>query len=313
MLDVLYILIGVVVLYIGGEAMVHGAYRGALRVGMTALTAGLIVVSLTTSLPEAVASLIAQVWQGKGSVALGNVVGSNIANIGLIVGITALVRPLEVSKWMRIREMPLMLSALILLVIFMLGDNIVRWNGSVMLGLLALYLGAQVWIGKKEHQSELAKPPERGATPWLRDILLIIGGAVALVVGGFALIHGAVNLATKIGLSDRVIGLTIVAIGTSFPELAASVVAALRGHNDIALGNAVGSSIFNCFLIAGGVALIRPMTFSHQLLTLDAPIMLGISAILWLLMIQKRLGRLSGAFLVILYGVYLTLCLLFKI
>ncbi len=308
--DTLWILVGIALLYGGAEGLVHGAYRLAVRIGMTPLVAGLTVVSLGTSMPEAVASFIAQVKDGLGNLAMGNVIGSNIANVGLIAGLAALARPIDVSKALRLREAPIMLGALIVFTLFLLGDRLGRVGGVVLLLLLVAYITWQVIIGKREHaldpdlQAEAEHISDRH---WLIDLLILISGGVALVFGGWALIKGAISIATNLGVSDRVIGLTIVAIGTSLPELATSLVAAIRGHGAIALGNIVGSSIFNALFIAGGVAVISPINFVDRLVTIDAPTMLGLSAMLWLMMLtHKRIVRWEGALLLVLYGLYLT-------
>ncbi|MGE3954424.1 MAG: calcium/sodium antiporter [Parachlamydiales bacterium] len=309
MSDTFWILLGIAFLYGGAEGLVHGAYRVAIRLGMTPLVAGLTVVSIGTSMPEAVASFIAQVNEGLGDLAMGNVVGSNIANIGLIAGVAALSRPMEVSRALRYRETPIMLGALVIFTLLMVGDRLGRGGGVVLILIIAAYLVWQAVIGKRENALDPALKAEAehiSGRHWLIDLLILVSGGVALVFGGWALVKGSIDLATKLGVSDRVIGLTIVAIGTSLPELATSLVAALRGHGAIALGNVVGSNLFNACFIAGGVAVISPITFVPRLVTIDAPVMLALSAILWLMMLtSKRIVRWEGGLLLLLYGAYL--------
>ncbi len=308
MLDTIYIVVGVVLLYIGGESLIRGAYRAAIRAGVTALTAGLIIVSFATSMPEAAASVAAQIKGNLGDLALGNVIGSNIANVGLILGITALICPVKIAPVMGSREMPIMLLALVVLMLLMLDGYLTRGNGIVLLCLLALYLVAQVWIGKIEHQPHLKGETREKGTMWLYlwDFWLIVGGLAALAIGGYSMVQGGVGIATRLGLSERVVGLTIVAVGSSLPELTTTIIASLRKQSDIALGNVIGSNVFNALFIVGIASLIRPIRFTHDLMIIDAPVMLFLSLILWAITIlAKRVGRLSGAALVILYVAYI--------
>lgn len=302
MRDLLYILVGVVFLFLGGEGLVRGSFRLSIRMGMTTLMAGLTIVSFATSMPEASASLIAQLRGSLGDIALGNVIGSNIANVGLIAGLTALIRPLRVTSVMRTREMPMMIGALALLFLAMLFNPIGRWVGLVLLLFLILYLVVQVWLSK-HHLLPEPERPERGRLGV--DLWLIVGGIIGLVVGGASLVEGAVGLARRVGLSEATIGLTVVAVGTSLPELAATLVAAFKGHDEIAIGNVIGSNVFNALFIVGGVSLIRPIAFTSQLLTIDLPIMVGFSLLLWLLMIRQHIGRLGGALLLVGYAFFI--------
>ena len=307
MLNTLYILAGVLFLYIGGEALVRGAYRGALRVGVTPLVAGLVVVSCSTSMPEAVSSIVAQLRGNLGSVALGNIIGSNIANVGLILGLTALVQPVRVAPVMAKREMPLMLLSLIILGLFLLIHFLGRLAGIILLALLVLYIILQVILGRKEHQKPLTLHTNHWG--WARDLFLIVGGAIGLVVGGYSLIEGALGVARALQLSERIIGLTIVAIGSSLPELATTLVAALRRQSDIALGNVIGSNVFNALLITGVVCLIHPLTYAPRLLLIDTPVMIGLSLLLWALTARPTISRPAGALLLVLYAAYLTVLL----
>lgn len=307
MITAVYIVVGVFFLYIGGEALVRGAYRGALRVGVTPLVAGLVVVSCATSMPEAVSSIVAQLKGHLGSVALGNIIGSNIANVGLILGITALVRPVSVAPVMAKREMPLMFISLCVLSLFLWTHFLGTLAGIILLVLLAFYIAFQVILGRKEHQKPLTLDTNQPAPNWSRDLWLVFGGAIALVIGGYCLIEGALGIARTLHWSERVIGLTIVAIGSSLPELATTLVAAVRRQSDIALGNVIGSNVFNALLITGVVCLIHPLTFSPRLLLIDTPVMLAFSALLWILTSRPRIGRPAGALLLVLYATYLSL------
>ncbi len=307
MITVVYIVVGVFFLYIGGEALVRGAYRGALRVGVTPLVAGLVVVSCSTSMPEAVSSIVAQLKGHLGSVALGNIIGSNIANVGLILGITALVSPVSVAPVMAKREMPLMFISLCILALFLWTHFLGRLAGIILLVLLALYIALQVILGRREHQKPLTLDANHPAHNGSRDLWLVFGGAIGLVIGGYCLIEGALGLARALDWSERIIGLTIVAIGSSLPELATTLVAAVRRQSDIALGNVIGSNVFNALLITGVVCLIHPLTFSPRLLLIDTPVMLAFSILLWALTSRPKIGRPAGALLLVLYVTYLSL------
>ncbi len=301
-----YILGGILLLYAGAEMLIRGASRVAFRLGVPSLIIGLTIVSMGTSLPEVVTAFIAQWEGGKGDLALGNVIGSNIANVGLIVGVTALARPLVCAPHVVKIDMPLLILSQILLLLLMIPLTIYRISGLLMVSLMVAYVIYCVKTGEQTvEEQELAKLKPNNS--WLIvDILLIIAGLLALVFGGDYFVKGAVQIATHYHISERVIGLTIVAIGTSLPELAITFVAAYRKHTDIALGNIVGSSIFNSLFIAGGVSLLIPIHFSQKLLLVDGPIMLLFCLLLWLIMYRKRqISRLSGAILLICYALYL--------
>lgn len=300
-----YILGGILLLYAGAEMLIRGASHIAFRLGVPSLIIGLTIVSMGTSLPETVTTFIAQ-WSGnKGDLALGNVIGSNIANIGLIVGISALVQPLAFSPHVLKIDLPLMILAQILLFLLMIPGALYRLSGLLMVALMIAYVIYRVKTGEQTvEEEELAKLKSGKYSPVI-DLLLIIAGLIALIAGGNYFVKGAVHIATQFQISERVIGLTIVAVGTSLPELAITFVAALRKHTDIAIGNIVGSSIFNTLFIAGGVSLLLPIHFSQKLFLVDVPIMIGFCLLLWFIMHRQRIiSRLSGAFLLLCYVLY---------
>lgn len=306
----LAILLGMALLYWGAEFLIRGAVQLALNAGLPRLVVGLTIVSLSTSMPEAISSLVAQWSEGRGDIALGNVIGSNIANIGLIAGVAALIRPLPLNRLLQDREISLMVGITILLMILMSFGSLQRWQGGVLLlGLLGyILLQMKASRGEKvEFEEELdheLTPKEKG-----KDILFIALGGLLLVAGGYALIQGAVFLAKTFGVSDRVIGLTLVALGTSLPELATSIVAILKGETDISIGNVVGSNVFNILFVTGGVAAIRPVIFSPQLLHVDALVMLVFSLALWgLVWRQTVLARWRGGVLLGAYAGYVVGC-----
>lgn len=261
LVTLLSILGGLVLLALGAEGLVRGAVSGARRLGLSPLLIGLTVVAYGTSAPELVVSLQAAI-EGAPDIALGNVVGSNISNIGLILGVTALVYPIRIQAQILRLDVPIMIgvSALLLGVMW---DGVIGWvNGTVLVAGAAAYTVVCIWgvwdepTAVVEDLFDEGVPKEGG---WGRDLLFWVGGLALLVLGARVLVSGAVTVAEAAGLSTAVIGLTIVALGTSLPELATSVVAALRGQSDLALGNVIGSNIFNVLGILGITACIHPL------------------------------------------------------
>lgn len=304
-MTIIFLLLGVALLYLGAELLVQGASQLALSWGVSSLVVGLTVVSFATSSPEAVASLMAQLSAGSGEMALGNVVGSNIANMGLILGCTCLISPITFCSKMQLREMPIMLVATLLLSLFFFRGTMGQLEGLFLLALLLLYVAFHVW---QSHRLAELRHEKAGRSKVSRawDLTLVGAGTVLLVAGGYCLVTGSVSLMAYLGVSERVIGLTVIALGTSLPELAASVVAALRGESDIAIGNVVGSNIFNLLLIVGLIAVIAPVTAGAEFLQRDVPVMLGLSLFLWVMMWgTKRLGRRKGALLLLAYCSYI--------
>lgn len=259
----LFLLPGLVLLFLGGEGLVRGSAALALRLGLTPLVVGLTVVAFGTSAPEMVVSVGAAL-DGHGAIAIGNVIGSNIFNTGLILGVTALLFPLKVQLQILRIDAPIMVGAS-LLAAWMLADlRIGRLEGAMLLGGLLAYTLFTVLYTKKvqasaEVEAEFAAaiPAPRGSV-W-RDLLFIGGGLALLIAGSRLFVEGAVGLARNFGVSEAVIGLTIIAAGTSMPELVTCLVAALKKEPDIALGNIVGSNIFNVLGILGAAALAQPM------------------------------------------------------
>ena len=249
----------------GAEGLVRGASALALRIGITPLVVGLTVVAIGTSSPELVVSIQAAL-AGEGGVALGNVVGSNIANLGLIVGVAAVLTPMTVDRKLVRHDVPIMLVSMAALVVFLLDGTLERWEGGVLLAAAVLYTVDGIRTSRREVREANAKlPPEvtealvEVEAGFKRHILLVVGGVALLVFGADRLLAGAVVAATQLGVSEAVIGLTLVALGTSLPELATTIVAARRGEAEIALGNAIGSNIFNVFSVLGPAALAAPI------------------------------------------------------
>lgn len=271
--DLAVLISGIVVLYFGAVWLVRGASRLASSLGVSPIVVGLTVVSLGTSAPELVVCLVAAL-QGNPGLAIGNVMGSNLANIGLILGLTSLVHPLEVKHRVVWREMPVML--LITFAIYPIAfDRVLsRMDGFMLLLVLLAYL---VWVFRSGHPDEIksshgprdsmATSEEAASLLNLKDIGHVALGSAFLVLGGYCIVKGAVEVASALGISEVIIGLTVVAIGTSLPELATSLVAAMRQEVDIAVGNIIGSNIFNLTAIFGTTAIVRPIMIPETVLS----------------------------------------------
>lgn len=256
---------GVVLLLAGAEGLVRGASALALRIGITPLVVGLTVVAVGTSSPELVVSVQAAL-SGQGGVAIGNVVGSNVANLGLIVGLSAALSPMRVDRGLTRQDMPVMLGGMVVLSAFLLDGTLERWEGGLLLAGAVAYTVLKIAASRRSVRAEReALPPEIESAladtqaGLKRHVLFVVGGIALLVWGSDLLLDGAIELATTLGVSEAVVGLTLVALGTSLPELATTVVAALRGEGEIALGNAVGSNIYNVLSVLGPAALAAPM------------------------------------------------------
>jgi cation:H+ antiporter len=300
-LDALFVLLGLVGLFVGGEFLVRGSVAVARGFGISPLLIGLTVVGFGTSTPELLVSVDAAL-RGLPDIALGNVVGSNIANILLIVGASALLWPITLNGNFPKRDLVTMLvAALLLLPLFALGA-VGRVAGMVLVGGLVIYLVLAFRGARGEQEVQ----PEYGAAMplWVAGGLVVVG-LLALLVGARLLIDGAIAIARDFGLSEAFIGLTIVAVGTSLPELATSLVAALRRQSDIAIGNVVGSNIFNILGILGATAIIAPIPVAARFLAFDLPVMLVASLPLaGLLLFRWSLGRPVGLLMLVAYAAY---------
>ncbi len=297
-MSVVLVAVGVGLLYLGGELLVRFASSLALRFRLSPLVVGLTVVAFGTSAPELAATLTAAL-NGSFAIAAGNVVGSNIANLGLILGLCAVLVPISVTKAVLRRELPIMLLASALPVLWFTDGVMSRTEGGVTFTLLLAYL---VWALRRP--SEEAEVPTRNEPLWL-TLLGILGGLVLLVLGAQVLVEGATTLARAFGVPERVIGLTLVAVGTSLPELASSLVAVAKRQTDIVLGNLIGSNIFNVLGILGLSSLVVPFELPFVSLSLDLYIMLAFGFVtLVFLSTRKKLVRWEGLALVTAYGVY---------
>ncbi|SDI28131.1 calcium/sodium antiporter [Lutimaribacter saemankumensis] len=306
----LELLAGLLLLLAGGDFLVRGAVSLAARLGVSPLLIGLTIVGFGTSTPELVTSIQAAL-AGSPGIAVGNVVGSNIANILLILGLAALIAPIAVAKSDFRRDgLWLALSALAVMALAQAGV-LSRWMGLGLLGGLGLYLGLAYLADRRATAARVADDAP-AATIWPRAPLLALAvsaGGIALTVYGASLLVGAaIELARGWQISDAVIGLTVVAVGTSLPELATSVVAALRRQGAVAFGNVVGSNIYNLMGILGGTALVHPVAMPAGIVAVDLWVMLAATAILiWVAVSGWRITRAEGVTLLALYAGYIAL------
>ncbi|MFX0546784.1 calcium/sodium antiporter [Roseovarius sp. S1116L3] len=301
-MDYLYVALGLIGLFLGGDALVRGSVGLARRMAISPLLIGLTVVGFGTSTPELLVSVDAALG-GVPDVALGNVVGSNIANVLLIVGATALIWPITVSGATLRRDTMVMVAAALALVPILALGEVGRLPGAALVMALAGYL---VWAylhpGDAAPDEADLPPP----MPALRAGLWLGGGLAALMLGARFLVDGAVAIAQDFGLSEAFIGLTIVAVGTSLPELATSVVAAFRRQSAIAIGNVIGSNIFNVLGILGLTAVISPIPVAPRFLGFDLPVMIAASLLLTaLLLLRPVIGRAMGVGMLIAYIAYI--------
>ncbi len=301
-LDLAAVAAGLVLLVLGAEGLVRGSVRVATGLGMTPLVAGLTVAAFGTSSPELVVSLRATL-AGSGELALGNVIGSNIANILLILGITAVIRPLRVDAQIVRMDIPLMIVAAGLLIGLLWNGVLSRVEGGILFVLLIAYTAWAIHYARKT-VSRAMQDQQKPLRPELVHYLLIVGGLAMLIIGGTMFVNGATNLARDIGVSEAVIGLTLVAIGTSLPEMATSVIAAVRGHADVAVGNVVGSNLFNILGTLGLAALLVPIATGDIALRDYAVMAVASLVILPLARSGFTLVRWEGVLLIVGYVAY---------
>jgi cation:H+ antiporter len=291
--------VGLAMLFFGGESLVRGASAVARHFHLSPMVIGLTIVGFGTSAPELLVSLQAAL-EGKSEIAIGNVVGSNIANILLILGISALIAPLIIPAQKMWRDLAFMLAATAILWGMLLGTEITRTYGAI------LFLGLMVFLASTFFFGKIEPDPDRPEENQLKAWAFTIGGLIVLVIGARFLVDSAVEIATAYGVSEAVIGLTIVAVGTSLPELATSVIAAIRRHTEIAVGNIVGSNVFNIFGILGITALISPIPVDARFAALDMPWAMATAVGLTVLaFVLKGLPRIAGLLLLAAYAGYI--------
>jgi len=306
LLQIILFFAGLTGLYFGAEWLVKGASRFASSFNIKPVVIGLTIVAFGTSTPELVTSVIASIKHSS-DIAMGNVIGSNIANIGLILGLSAIVQPLKIDMKLIYREMPIVVGISMLLYFMGWNGTLSRLEGGILLiGILA-YTCYVYRVALKESKTiELEYEEFIGVKDNVaKDIFLIIIGIGALVGGAYLLVHSAIYFARVIGISELVIGLTVIAVGTSIPELATSLVAAIRKESDISVGNVLGSNIFNILAVLGIAAIIQPLQVNSASLRIDMPVMLFFSIFLIPIITWKSvLTRGQGVLLLIGYCAY---------
>ena len=298
-------IVGLVMLYYGAEWLVSGGVGIAGKLKIPSLVVGLTLVAFGTSAPELVVSIDAALTD-HGDISIGNVIGSNICNIGLILGLCAVICPLRVNKAMFKLDMPLMMVSAIVLAVFLLSlKGLTRWCGLVFFASVVAYTGWSIYSGRKNVPAEEENAPEISKKALWLLMVMVIGGLAILVGGAKLLVNSAVYIAGCCGVSQAVIGLTVVAIGTSLPELATSVVASLKGESDIAIGNVVGSNIFNVLAILGIAPLISPIKI-EGIEAVDMAVMLAVCAGVYLFAFTgSKINRPEGAALLLTYLGYM--------
>jgi len=322
-LNVLFCLIGFVMLYFGAEWLVKGSSSLAKSLGVTPVVIGLTVVAFGTSAPELVVSLVSSI-KGKSMIAVGNVVGSNICNIALVLGLAALFQPITSHRSVVRRDIPLMLGISLYLLVLSLNSKLGRIEGATLFAGIILYTFFNYYVARKESKegmdeervlSELGIEEVEYVTSRQKQIVLILIGIIGVVAGAQIVVESAVIIMKVLGVSEKFIGLTIVAFGTSLPELATSVVAALRKEMDISIGNLVGSNVFNILSVLGAASLVRPIPipggFFESGLVIDYLVMMFTSFLPWLMMRKTNtVTRKGGLILLFCYVGYLAYLIL---
>lgn len=310
LLLILMLALGFAVLLGGGEALVRGATRLSRSLQISPLIIGLTVVAFGTSLPEFAVNLIAS-FNGSTEMAFGNVMGSNMANIGLIAALTALILPLKISPKIATNEMPflfLLTSITLILAFFSNSDEFGSVEGAVLVGLLLVFLYRTIKQGRNDPQEIYGrqKDSSNANTHLLKSIGFIIVGAIALILGAHLIVVGGQGLAEHFGIPESIIGLAVLAVGTSLPELTASLVSAFRGHPDLAIGNIIGSNVLNLAFVLGVVALVQPVAIPSSGGIADIIAVLFLTFVLWAIVFWRpELRRSHGLFLLVFYIGYI--------
>ncbi len=300
---------GLIVLLAGGDLLVRGSVSLARRLAVSPLLIGLTVVAAGTSAPELAVSLDAAL-KGSPALAIGNVVGSNVANILLVLGLPALLRPVTCDVPTANLDNIVMMVSSVVFAAFCLGGAIESWQGLVLCVLLLGYLSWRYWHGRanaaeRQYYADEVAEFEGEQRPLWRSVLYVLAGLAGLMIGGDVLIEGAVDLARAAGISEAVIGLTLIAVGTSLPELAAVIFAVLHGHGDLAIGNVIGSNIFNILGVVGATAVVIPLPVPPEVLNVDLWIMLATALLLTPFLIRRKPIRAPvGAGFVVAYAVF---------
>jgi cation:H+ antiporter len=318
--DILFLILGLAGLFIGGEWLVTGASRLARSFGISALVVGLTVVAFGTSMPELLVSLSAALNDTE-AISIGNVVGSNVANIGLILSLTALIFPISVHVTLLRREIPILLGVTIISYLLWLDGIIGRLDGIVLVIGLVVFNAVLIYLSHRNPNDDVTaktaaqineeeREPPIPVDRRLWEFGRLLAGLVILGVGANWTVSGSISVARAIGVSELVIGITLVAVGTSLPELATSVIAATRQQSDIAIGNVVGSNIYNLLGILGITAIVRPIHVDPEVLRFEGPIMLGFTFLMLPFVANRVLSRLEGTLLLSAYVAFIAWTLL---
>ena len=298
-MEYIWLILGFVLLIKGADFFVDGASSVAAKLKVPSLIIGLTVVSIGTSLPEASVSIKASL-EGVNGISFGNIIGSNIFNLLMVVGISSIILPIKTDKAILKRDMPLNIGFTVVLMLMLINNHLARWEAAVLLLLMAGYLFVLIRSALKNRE----EAEETKVRSWFVSILLVIVGGVAIFYGGEFVVDNAKIIAANFGMSDTLIGLTVVALGTSLPELVTSIVAARKGDSGIAMGNVVGSCIFNILFILGMAGVINPMTADGAFF-IDTGILLGVCGLMMLFAAtKKKTGRTEGIICVAIYVAY---------
>ncbi|ALJ21582.1 sodium:calcium antiporter [Microbacterium sp. No. 7] len=310
---------GLALLLVGAELVTRYGARLAGAMGISPVVIGLTVVSIGTSAPE-LAVGIDSALKDAGSLIVGNIAGTNIVNLLLILGLSAAIRTLPFGLQTLRLDLPMMAGVALLLLVFTVDGAVDRLEGMVLLGIAIGYTFAVFRFARKESAAVQAEfgaefdRPRRGVWPLVLAGLLLVGGIVVIVLGAQFLVDGSVDLARRLGVSEAIIGLTIIAIGTSAPELATTIISTFRGDRDIAIGNLIGSSTYNLTLILGVTVLVAPITLDAELVLVDIPVMIAATFVTGMLMMSgRRVTRVEGSIMVALYAGYLGYLLLSRV
>lgn len=298
-MEYILLIVGFVLLIKGADLFVDGASSVAAKLKVPSLIIGLTVVSIGTSLPEAAVSVSASL-SGNNSISLGNVIGSNIFNLLMVVGVSSAILPIVTDRDMLKRDMPINIGVTVLLGILLFDGNLSRLEALLLLLLLVAYMFLLIRSALKNR----VEAEETKVLSWAKSIVFIVLGVAAIIGGGQLVVNSAKTIALALGMSETLVGLTVVAIGTSLPELVTSVVAARKGDSGIAMGNVIGSNLFNILFILGMAGVIKPLT-ADAAFFIDTGILLGISALMLLFAFTKRkISRVEGITCVLLYVAY---------
>lgn len=306
-MEIVWLLLSFVILYYGAEGLVFGASSLAKRLGISALVIGLTIVSIGTSMPELLVSIKAAM-NGQSAISIGNALGSNLFNFGIILGLSAIIYPLLAKKQLLKFDVPVMILTSVLFLLLFLDSKISRIEAILMVILFLSYTTYLLVSSKRKHNINPNRDEDddiKLTKHWALDILFIVVGLAALVWGSDLLVVNAIIIAERLGMSEAMIGLTIVSAGTSMPELATSAVAAFKKRTDIAIGNIVGSNIFNILLILGVAGIIQPIS-TPDINYIDALVVVALGVLLWLFMkMSASIRRWQGVVFIVLYVLYI--------